>query len=385
MSEFFSGNKKLGILGGGQLGKMLIQAASKWDISCCVLDPAADCPASYYAHEFHIGNFNNYDDVLAFGRNVDLITIEIENVNTEALRQLQKEGKVVSPSPDVIETIKDKGRQKEFYKKFNLPTSDFKIVNDKKSIVDAISNGELLFPFVQKLCTEGYDGRGVSVIKSKDDLEKLLEGKSVIENLVSIQKEISVIVSRNQNGEMKVFPPVEMEFNAEANLVEMLIAPSSLNEAMRMEAERLGRKVAESLTLVGVIAVEMFVTSEGSLMINESAPRPHNSGHHTIEANVTSQYEQHLRAILGLPFGSTNQTRKAVMINLLGSKDYKGPVEYVNLNEAMEMEGVHVHIYGKKETKPFRKMGHITICGDDLQQLTKTAEKLKKTLKVQSK
>lgn len=385
MSDFFSGSKKLGILGGGQLGKMLIQAASKWDITCCVLDPTADCPASYYAHEFLKGNFNNYDDVLKFGRRVDLITIEIENVNTEALRQLQKEGKVVYPSPDVIDTIKDKGRQKEFYKENHLPTSDFKIVKDKKALIDAVESGDILFPFVQKLCTEGYDGRGVSVIKSKDDLEKLLEGKSVIENLVSIRKEISVIVSRNHRGDMKAFPPIEMEFNAEANLVEMLIAPALIDGELNKSAEVLGRKVAESLALVGVIAVEMFVTADGNLLINESAPRPHNSGHHTIEANVTSQYEQHLRAILGLPFGSTDQTRKAIMINLLGSKGYNGPVDYVNLEEAMEMEGVHIHIYGKKETKPFRKMGHITICGEDLNEMTKTAERLKKTLKVQSK
>lgn len=385
MSDFFSGNKKLGILGGGQLGKMLIQAASKWDITCCVLDPSIDCPASNYAHEFHKGSFNVYDDVLHFGRNVDLITIEIENVNTEALRQLQKEGKVVFPSPDVIETIKDKGRQKDFYKKSGLPTSDFRIVKDKKTIMDGIEAGEILFPFVQKLCTEGYDGRGVSVIKSANDVNKIMEGRSVIENLVTIRKEISVIVSRNKKGDIMVFPPVEMEFNAEANLVEMLIAPALINEDLRKEAEQLGKKVSESLALVGIIAVEMFVTPEGKLLINESAPRPHNSGHHSIEANVTSQYEQLLRALLGLPFGSTKHTRKAVMINLLGSKDYTGPVDFVNLEKAMEMEGVHIHIYGKKETKPFRKMGHITICGDNLQELIKTAETLKKTLKIQAK
>jgi 5-(carboxyamino)imidazole ribonucleotide synthase len=385
MSGFISSKKKLGILGGGQLGKMLIQAASRWDINCCVLDPAADCPSAHLANEFTLGKFNDFDAVYSFGRNMDVLTIEIENVNTDALRKLREEGVLVHPSPEVIDTIKDKGKQKNFYRKHKLATSEFEIVSSKEVLLNKIESGELTYPFVQKLCREGYDGRGVAVIKSKSELNKILDGESVIEPLVNIQKEISVILSRNEDGEINAFPPVEMEFSEEANLVEMLIAPARIDAEMMTRAEKLGRQVIEALDLVGVMAVEMFLTKEGELLINESAPRPHNSGHHTIEANESSQYEQHLRAILGYSLGSTAQKSAAVMINVLGSKGFTGRVNYVNAETVLQSEGAHLHIYGKKQTKPFRKMGHITICGKDIEGLMVKAGYLKKVLRVEAK
>lgn len=385
MSEFISGKKKLGILGGGQLGKMLIQAASRWDVTCAVLDPNENCSAAPYAHEFTKGAFNDYDSVLNFGRGVDVITIEIENVNTEALKKLRDEGKTIHPSPEVIETIKDKGKQKSFYKENNLNTSAFRIVESKEEILTEISFGKITLPFVQKLCREGYDGRGVAVIKDENDLGKLLDGESVIEDMVDIHKEIAVLLSRNEKDEVNAFPPVEMEFNAEANLVEMLIAPARIDNEVVEKAVDLGKKVISSLNLVGLLAVEMFIDSKGDILINESAPRPHNSGHHTIEGNVTSQYDQLLRAILNLPLSTTKEISKAVMINVLGDKGFSGDVDFKNLDKVFETEGAYLHLYGKKDTKPFRKMGHITICGSNHDDLINKANDIKKVLKVQAK
>jgi len=385
MSNYISSDKKLGILGGGQLGKMLIQAASKWDITICVLDPNPECSCAPYAHEFTVGKFSDYEAVLNFGRTVDVITIEIENVNTDALRKLQEEGKIVHPSPEVIDTIKDKGRQKTFYRDNELSTSDFKILNAKDDVLSKINSGDITLPFVQKLCREGYDGRGVVVIKSEGDLENLLEGETIIEPLVDIDKEISVILSRNESGEINVFPPVEMEFNPEANLVEMLLAPARIDENFASKAMDLGKQVIQSLNLVGVMAVEMFLTKKGEILINETAPRPHNSGHQTIEANESSQYEQHLRAILIFPLGSVDQKSPAIMINVLGSKGFEGKVDYKEVNEVLKMKGSHLHLYGKKETRPFRKMGHITICGNDIDDLIEKGNHLKKVFRVEAK
>ncbi len=385
MSTYISSDKKLGILGGGQLGKMLIQAASRWDIHISVLDPNPECSCAPFAHEFTTGKFTDYETVLAFGRQCDLITIEIENVNTDALRTLREEGKTVYPSPEVIETIKDKGKQKTFYRDNNLDTSEFQFVSGGEEIKDLINKGDLNYPFVQKLCREGYDGRGVAVIKSESDLGKLLEGESIIEPLVDIDKEISVIISRNSNGEVNVFPPVEMEFDPEANLVDMLLAPARIDEETAERAMNLGKGVVEALDHVGVIAVEMFLTKDGEILINESAPRPHNSGHQSIEANVSSQYEQHVRAILNLPLGSVDQRSSAVMINVLGDKGHTGRVVYRNLEDVLNIDGAYLHLYGKKDTKPFRKMGHITIIGDELNDLMDKGRKIKNVLRVEAK
>ena len=385
MSHYISSDLKLGILGGGQLGKMLIQSASLWDINCHVLDPNPECSAATYANGYMEGAFNDYTSVMEFGKDKDVLTIEIENVNTEALRELRDMGKKVHPSPEVIETIKDKGKQKAFYRDHNLATSEFKLITGKPRILSDLEKGDISFPFVQKLCREGYDGRGVAVIRSTDDLEKLLDGESIIEPLVDIDKEISVMLSRNEKGEINVFDPVEMEFSDEANLVEMLIAPARIDDQIAKSAMELGKRVVEELKLVGVMAVEMFLTKEGEVLINESAPRPHNSGHQTIEANESSQYEQHVRAILGIPLGSTKRLHKAIMINVLGEKGFTGKVDYKGIGEVLSTEGARLHVYGKKETKPFRKMGHITIIGEDLKDLIEKGHHLKKVIRVEAK
>ena len=384
MEEVLSGKTRLGILGGGQLGKMFIQAASRLDIYCAILDPNPECPAAPLANKYVCGDFSNYDDVLKFGEFADVITIEIENVNTDALRVLRDQGKRIHPSPEVIETIKDKGIQKTFYQNNGIDSSDFSIYPNAQSIVDEVEKGSLQFPFVQKACREGYDGRGVAVIGSADDMGKLLDVESIVEPKVDIDKEVAVILSRNEKGEINVFPVVEMEFSEEANLVELLISPARIEKSLEEKAVSLGQKVVESLELIGLIAVELFITKSGEIIVNESAPRPHNSGHHTIEANVSSQYEQHLRAITGMPLGSCEAISPAVMINVLGSKGFSGDVVYRNSEEVHKTSGAHFHIYGKKQTKPYRKMGHITICGNDLESLIDKGKQLKNLIRVET-
>lgn len=372
---------KLGILGGGQLGKMLIQAASSWDINTWVLDPDNTCPASDIAATYIKGDFRDYDSVYEFGRKVDLITIEIEHVNTDALIRLKNEGKVICPDPNILEIIKDKGVQKEFYTRNKLPTSGYKLYVDKSSIIEDYKNGVLEIPFVQKTRRFGYDGRGVHIINSPDDLGKLLEGESLVEILVKIKKELSVIVAQNNKHEIKAYNPFEMEFHDNANLVEYLISPARISADITSRAVELSKKVISSLGLQGVLAVEMFLDEQDNLLINESAPRPHNSGHHTIETCITSQYEQHLRAILGFPLGSTELQISSVMVNILGEDGYNGNVRYEGIEECLGMDGVKVHIYGKEQTKPFRKMGHVTILDKDLQSALDKASKVKHTLR----
>ena len=384
MENWISSGKKLGILGGGQLGKMLIQASSRWDIHVAVLDPTIDCPASHLANSFTHGHFNDYQAVLDFGKDLDVLTIEIENVNTEALRELRNEGKEVYPAPEIIETIKDKGLQKEFYRDHGIASSPFERFGNAADIKMAIESGELQVPFVQKACREGYDGRGVAVVRSTEDINKLLDAESIVEPLVNIDKEISVILSRNKQGEINAFPLVEMEFSQEANLVEMLIAPARVPEDIAKKATDLGMKVVRELDLIGLIAVEMFLTPEGEILVNESAPRPHNSGHHTIEANLSSQYEQHLRSILGMPLGDCHHHSSAVMINVLGAKGHHGQVTYRGTEAVWDTPGAYLHIYGKKQTKPFRKMGHITICSNELEDAIDKGRKLKNAIQVEA-
>jgi len=372
---------KLGILGGGQLGKMLIQAASSWDINTWVLDPDDSCPASDIAATYIKGDFRDYDSVYEFGRKVDLITIEIEHVNTDALIGLKNEGKVIYPDPNILEIIKDKGAQKEFYTRNKLPTSGYKLYVDKSSIIEDYKNGVLEIPFVQKTRRFGYDGRGVHIVNSPDDLGKLLDGESLVEILVKIKKELSVIVAQNNKHEIKAYNPFEMEFHSNANLVEYLISPARISADISSRAVELSKKVISSLGLQGVLAVEMFLDEQDNLLINESAPRPHNSGHHTIETCITSQYEQHLRAILGFPLGSTELQINSVMVNILGEDGYNGNVRYEGIEECLGMDGVKVHIYGKEQTKPFRKMGHVTILDKDLESALDKASKVKHTLR----
>ncbi|MCB9335854.1 MAG: 5-(carboxyamino)imidazole ribonucleotide synthase [Flavobacteriales bacterium] len=380
--QYISSDFKLGILGGGQLGKMLTLAASNWDIKTVVLDPSKECSAAHTCNEFVLGDFNDFNTVYEFGKKVDLITIEIENVNVEALKKLKQEGKKVLPCPDKLEIIKDKGLQKEFYENNQLPTSKFQLFSSEADIVKAVENQEIQLPFVQKLRKEGYDGRGVKVVENTNDLKDLLKGASLIEEKVTLKKELSVIVARSSNGEVKSFPVVEMEFNPQANLVEYLICPASISETIEEKAEKLAIDVVKSLDFVGLLAVEMFLDENDEILINEIAPRPHNSGHHTIESVVTSQYEQHLRAILGLPLGSTALKIPSIMVNVLGEPGFEGKVKYQGLKECLATEGVKLHVYGKKVTKPFRKMGHITILDKDLDNARKKADYIKEHFKV---
>lgn len=370
---------RIGILGGGQLGRMLIQQGLNWNLPVSVLDPDPQAPCSQLA-PFTTGKLTDYETVMRFGASCDLITVEIENVSTRALAALEKSGKQVYPQPHLLELIQDKSRQKQFYKDHQIPTADFVLTSNRTDV----SRYQDWLPAVHKLSREGYDGRGVQVIRSVQDLSRAFDAPGVLEKLIPFEKEISVIVARNHRGEVASFPAVEMVFHPEANLVEYLFAPAAISNAIAAEADALARRVIDTLGLVGLLAVEMFVTPEGKVLVNEVAPRPHNSGHHTIEANRTSQYEQHWRAILNLQLGETKATSAAAMVNLLGEDGYSGPARFEGLEQVLAMPGVYVHLYGKTVTKPFRKMGHVTIVDEDIALLRKKVEVVKSTLKVKS-
>ncbi len=367
----------LGILGGGQLGKMILQETSRMDIQTAVLDPSGFSPCKGRAQIFEIGDLRNFESVYQFGKLVDVLTIEIEAVNVDALAQLEKEGTAVYPSSKLLRTIQDKTVQKQFYVDHKIPTSPFFSYSTKAELMQQ----ELKFPCVQKLATDGYDGRGVNILRSWEDVMELPEGRGLIEDFVGKMKEVSVIVARSVSGETVAYPPVEMEFHPTANLVEFLFSPTTLNNDESQRAKDVALQVAESLGLVGILAVEMFVTEDGTVLVNESAPRPHNSGHHTIESSYTSQYEQHVRAILDLPLGSVNSRSAAVMVNILGEPAQTGYVVYDGIQDVLAMEGVYVHIYGKKQTRPFRKMGHVTIVADKLEEAKSKARMVKEKLK----
>ncbi len=341
---------------------MLIQEAVNYDIRVAVLDPAQDAPCASLCHEFVQGSFQDYASVIAFGKDKDVITVEIEHVSTDALEDLEKSGVEVYPKPSFLRMVQDKGLQKEFYEAHHIPTAPFQLIES----TNALDYSILRFPFVLKLRTGGYDGKGVQIIRSAADLEHTFDGPCLIEEMINFSKELSIIIARNKQGETSFFPLVEMEFNAEANLVEFLFSPAQVLHEVESQAQAIAKKIAESCNFVGLLAVELFLTKEGQLLVNEMAPRPHNSGHHTIEACSTSQYEQHLRSILSLPLGDTTLVQPAVMVNLLGASGHEGPVHYKGLEEALRLPGVHVHLYGKSRTKPFRKMGHITVTNADL-------------------
>ncbi len=369
---------KLGILGGGQLGRMLIQQAINYNLTTLVLDPDADAPCKYLANKFECGAITDFDTVYNFGKNADIITIEIEKVNIEALEKLEKEGKKVFPQPRVIRLIQDKGIQKQFFKENNIPTANFVLVNTKADLI----NKNFPFPYILKQRKDGYDGKGVMKINNLVDVKNAFESPSLIEELIDFEKEIAIIVARNANGDMKTFPMVEMDFNAEANLVEFLISPSSYPTDLQNKATKIALNIATALNITGILAVEMFVTKTGEILVNELAPRPHNSGHQTIEGNYVSQFEQHLRAIFNLPLGDTRSLNHAVMINLLGEKENEGLAKYQGLEKIMAIDGVYVHLYGKKYTKPFRKMGHVTIVDEDREKAIAKAKYVQKELKV---
>ncbi|MCH2197473.1 MAG: 5-(carboxyamino)imidazole ribonucleotide synthase [Flavobacteriales bacterium] len=378
MKPVYGKNFKLGILGGGQLGRMLIQEAASLDVQIHVLDPTPDAPCAELANSFTCGEFRDYDTVMKFGADKDLITIEIEDVNTQALKDLQAQGLKVCPDPTHLEIIKDKGIQKQFYADHNIATSDFRLIESGKEL----TADDL--PCVLKARTGGYDGKGVAVLRSADDLAKAFDGPCVVEDLVDIEKELSVIIARNEQGETKAFPVVELVFDPVANLVDYLFAPANIADDVAASAEKLAMQVADALEFRGIIAIEMFLTTSGEVLVNEAAPRTHNSGHHSIEGNICSQFEQHLRSVLNLPLGSTETLRPAAMVNLVGAEGYTGPVKYVGFDQLLAMPGVYPHIYGKSTTKPYRKMGHVTILADSVDALKGKVAEVKNAISVQA-
>ncbi len=380
--NYFSSNFKLGILGGGQLGKMLLYTTRKFDIHTSVLDPSDEAPSRLACDHFVQGDLMDFDTVFNFGKHTDLLTIEIENVNVDALDALEKEGVKVYPESKTLRTIQNKAIQKQFYINNNLPTAPFSRFLHISELNTAISEGNLSFPFVWKSAQFGYDGNGVKIIRTEKDLQGLPKGECIAEELVPFKNELAVIVARNLSGEIKTYPVVEMEFHPEANQVEYVICPARIPDAIAKKAELIALKTAKAFNHIGLLAVELFLTEDDDIIINEVAPRPHNSGHQTIESSYTSQFEQHIRAILNLPLGNTNNKTNGVMVNLVGSEGYKGNVVYSNIKEILKMPGVTPHIYGKKQTRPFRKMGHVTIINKDLVEARKIAEAVKSTVKV---
>ena len=382
---FFSTSKTIGILGGGQLGKMLLSTTRKWDIKTKVLDNNPNAPAKLSCNEFHVGNLMDYQTVLNFAKNIDVLTIEIENVNIKALEEIEKKGIKVYPQPNILKIIQNKLKQKLFYKKHKIPTALFKEFESKKFIKEKVMHGDLCFPFVWKSNSMGYDGYGVKIIKSNRDLEKLNDCPGFIEDLIEIKKELSVIVCRNEKGEIKNFPVVEMIFDNDSNQVEYIISPARINNETSKRAISIALKLSKIYNHIGIMAIELFLTTDNEILINEVAPRPHNSGHFSIEMSYTNQFEQHLRAILGLPLGETKNKISGVMVNLVGEKKHNGPVKYSNIDQIMTIDGVTPHIYGKKETRPNRKMGHVTIVNEKLENAIKIAKTVKETIKVISK
>tara|TARA_B100001559_G_scaffold237691_1_gene200680 strand:- start:2205 stop:3356 length:1152 start_codon:yes stop_codon:yes gene_type:complete len=373
-------NKTLGILGGGQLGKMVLDVSNRWGLKVYVLDSNIECPSSKLCSKFFVGDLMDFDTVVQFGQNVDLITIEIENVNVEALKFLESKGKKVFPQPSVIEIIQDKSKQKEFYIDNEIPTSSFRSCNGIEELKSLISKGEISYPFIWKASKMGYDGYGVNKISDNKSLEKLSDCHCIVEELISIKKELSVMVGLRESGEILNYPVVEMEFNKDSNQVEYILSPAQISQELKIKAEKLACNIAEKFKICGIIAVEMFLTNQDEILVNEVAPRPHNSYHFSIEGSYTSQFEQFLRAILDLPLGSTKILQNSVMVNLVGEKNSKGIVEYKNFDQIIGIEGVNPHIYGKLETKPNRKMGHITIINEDIEIAKTIAKEIKETI-----
>ena len=382
MPHYFSSDFTLGILGGGQLGKMLLTETRKFDITTKVLDPSPDAPCRIACNTFVQGNLSDFNTVYNFGKDVDVLTIEIENVNVEALEKLQTEGVKVYPSPQTIKNIQNKATQKQFYATHGIPTAPFQVFQNTESLKKAINEQQLSLPFVWKSARFGYDGNGVKIVRQLTDLNLLPNDQCIAESLVPFKKELAVIVARNAKGQVRTYPVVEMEFHPEANQVEYVLCPARIEEAVAQKARTIAIQVAQAFEIVGLLAVELFQTENDEILVNEVAPRPHNSGHYSIEAAYTNQFEQHLRAILNLPLGSTESKVAGVMVNLVGAEGYQGKVVYENIEQIMAMEGVTPHIYGKKETRPFRKMGHVTIVNPNINKARQIAEQVKNTIRV---
>ena len=373
---------KIGILGGGQLGKMLAIEAANWHLPIYIMDQDQQFPAVPYAPFFQAGDFKNFDDVVQFGKKVDILTIEIEQINVDALFYLENEGVKVYPKPSTVKVIQDKGLQKMFYQERDIPTAGFQLFNDGKEIKEALKSKQITFPFVQKSRKDGYDGKGVLVVSNESDVINLLDCPSIIEERINIKTEISILVARSASGELIHYEPVEQHFNQEANLVSYLICPAELDKGILSKINEIASVIAIDLDLVGLLAIEFFLDENDDVFVNEVAPRPHNSGHHTQNSCETSQFEQHLRAILDLPLGSTRQHSIGAMVNIVGEPGFAGKTKYVGIEECMKIEGAHLHLYGKSETRPFRKMGHINIADKDRKKVLENIEKIKSTLRV---
>ncbi len=379
MIHYFSSNFKLGVLGGGQLGRMLLAETQKYDIYTLILDADKNAPCAQICNEFHQGSLMDFYTVYQFGKKVDVLTIEIEHVNIEALYKLQDEGVKVFPQPEVLEIIQHKGKQKDFFASNTIPTANYKRFTNLTSLKEKCQ-----LPFVWKSAQFGYDGTGVKVVKTDADLSSLPDTDCIVEELVPFKNELAVIVARNENGDTKTYPVVEMEFHPEANQVEYVICPARIDSAVAEKARAIALKVAKNFNHVGLLAVEMFQTENDDILVNEVAPRTHNSGHYSIEASYTNQFEQHLRSVLNLPLGNTDSKVAGIMVNLVGAEGFTGDVVYRGMEDILEIDGVTPHIYGKKETRPFRKMGHVTIVDKDIDKARKIAERVKKTIKVES-
>lgn len=372
--------KVLGVLGGGQLGRMLIQSAINYNQDIHILDPDPNAPCKDIAQSFTVGSLKDFDTVMAFGKNCDVITVEIENVNTDALQALADLGKKVYPQPHILKLIQDKREQKQFYKENSIPTAEFILTENKSEV---LSNADFL-PAVNKLGKEGYDGRGVQILRSEADLDQAFDAPGLLEKLIDFDREIAVTVARNENGDMIAYPAVECAFHPTANLVEFLFAPAEITPEIEERAKEIAKAVILKLDMVGILAVELFVTKSGEVLVNEIAPRPHNSGHHTIEANYTSQFEQHLRSVMNWPLGDPDLRCPAAMVNLLGEEGFTGPVIIEGKEEALSEKGVYIHMYGKKLTKPFRKMGHVTVLDENVDNLKKRAQRIKELIKIKA-
>jgi 5-(carboxyamino)imidazole ribonucleotide synthase len=382
--NYFSSDFKLGILGGGQLGKMLLFDTRKFDIQTYVLDPSGEAPCKIACNHFFQGDLMDFDTVYNFGKKVDVLTFEIELVNIEALVKLEEEGLPVYPSPKTLKLIQNKGIQKDFYTQHNIPTAPYTRFENLQDLKSAINNQQsaIQMPFVWK-CTEfGYDGNGVKVVRKASDLDELPNVECIAEAMIPFKNELAVIVCCNPSGEIKTYPVVEMEFHPEANQVEYVICPARIDKEVAKKARAIALNVSQQFNHVGLLAVEMFQTENDEILVNEVAPRPHNSGHYSIEASYTSQFENHLRAILNLPLGNTDSKAAGIMVNLVGSEGYSGQVIYENIEKILEWDGVTPHIYGKKQTRPYRKMGHVTIVNKDVNEARKIAEQVKNTIKV---
>jgi 5-(carboxyamino)imidazole ribonucleotide synthase len=383
--NYFSSDFKLGILGGGQLGKMLLQVTSRLSIKTNILDPSKDSPCKNLCNEFEIGNLMDFDSVYQFGKKCDLVTFEIEHVNIEALEKLESEGTKVYPSSKTLKIIQNKNLQKQFFIDNNIPTSDFWYFKSPKDFKNSFHKNQISFPCVWKKTKFGYDGYGVKIIKSIKQIDNLPNEEFIIEEFIPFEKELATTIVRNNSGDIQIFPLVQMDFNKESNQVEYVVCPAQVNREIKDLANALAMKVSKSFKHVGLLAIEMFLTKDNKILINEVAPRPHNSAHYSIEACENSQFQQHINSILNLKLGSCKSNSNAIMVNLVGEKGYSGPVIYQGIEKAMEQSNVSVHIYGKSNTKPNRKMGHVTVTDENLKNGLKKAKSIKNLIKVKTK